>query len=122
LVYELLTIIALSLVFAGVFYAVFGDATEGLKRLFQQLFLWAIIGAYYFWCWTKTGQTIAMQAWHLKVVADNNLSLSKQMACMRYVLASLSLLLFAFGFLWASIDRDRLFLHDRLLKCKVVIA
>ncbi len=31
LLYELLAIIALSLVFAGLFYAVFGDATHGIS-------------------------------------------------------------------------------------------
>lgn len=122
LVYELLTIVALCIVFAGVFYGVFGDATEGIKRLSQQIFLWTILGAYYVWCWTKTGQTLAMQSWHLKVVAQNDVPLSKQMALMRYVLASFSLVLFGLGFLWIVVDKNRLFLHDRLLKCKIVIA
>lgn len=122
LVYELLTMIALCIVFAGLFYGVFGDATEGMKRLVQQMFLWTILGAYYLWCWTRSGQTLAMQAWHLKVVTENNVPLSQQMALMRYVLASLSLVLFGLGFLWAVVDKNRLFLHDRLLKCKLVIA
>jgi len=121
MVYELLTIIALSIVFAGIFYGVFGDATEGMKRLLQQMFLWTILGAYYLWCWARSGQTLAMQAWHLKVVTQNNAPLSKQTALLRYVLASLSLVLFGLGFLWAVVDKNRLFLHDRLLKCKVVI-
>ncbi|MDP2152785.1 MAG: RDD family protein [Methylotenera sp.] len=122
LVYELLTIVALCIVFAGVFYGVFGDATEGIKRLSQQMFLWTILGAYYVLCWTKTGQTLAMQSWHLKVVSQNNAPLSMQMALMRYVLASLSLVLLGLGFLWVVVDKNRLFLHDRLLKCKIVIA
>jgi uncharacterized RDD family membrane protein YckC len=122
LVYELLTIVALCIVFAGLFYGVFGDATEGIKRLSQQMFLWTILGAYYVWCWTKTGQTLAMQSWHLKMVSQSNASLSMQMALVRYVLASLSLVLFGLGFLWALVDKNRLFLHDRLLKCKIIIA
>lgn len=122
LVYELLTIVALCIVFAGVFYGVFGDATEGIKRLLQQIFLWTVLGAYYVWCWSKTGQTLAMQSWHLKVVSQNNAPLSMQMALVRYVLASLSLVLFGLGFLWAVVDKDRLFLHDRLLKSKIIIA
>jgi uncharacterized RDD family membrane protein YckC len=122
MVYELLTIIALCIVFAGIFYGIFGDATEGVRRLFQQVFLWAILGIYYLWCWTKSGQTVAMQAWHLKVVAQDNATLSMQMALRRYVLASLSLVLCGLGFLWVVVDKDRLFLHDRLLKCKIIIA
>ena len=120
LLYELLAIIALSLVFAGLFYAVFGDATHGFKRLLQQLLLWGLLGAYYVRCWITSGQTLAMQAWRLKVVAQNNAPLPKSTAIIRYLLASLSLALFGLGFVWAVLDKERLFLHDRLLKSKII--
>lgn len=121
LLYELLTIIALSIVFAGIFYALFGDATEGIKRLLQQIFLWVVIGIYYLWCWVKSGQTLAMQAWHLKVVTSDGAQLSMQAAFARYLFASLSLVFLGLGFLWAVIDHNRLFLHDRWLKNKIVV-
>lgn len=121
LLYEFLTIVALSIVFAGIFYALFGDATEGLKRLCQQVFLWGVIAVYYLWCWTKSGQTLAMQAWHLKVINQDGSLLSMRVAVVRYLLANLSLLLFGLGFLSAVVDRKRLFLHDRCLKTKVVL-
>ncbi|ACT49110.1 RDD family protein [Methylotenera mobilis] len=121
LLYELLAIIALSLVFAGLFYAVFGDATHGIKRLLQQLLLWGLLGAYYIRCWMSSGQTLAMQAWHFRVVTENNVPLPKFSAFVRYLLASLSLVLFGLGFVWALVDKDRLFLHDRLLKSKIIV-
>jgi len=121
LLYELLTIVALCLVLAGLFYALFGDATEGVKHLLQQMFLWGMLGAYYLRCWIKTGQTLAMQAWHLKVVTQNNAPLPMSTALVRYLLASLSLVLFGLGFVWAVVDKDRLFLHDRLLKSKIIV-
>lgn len=121
LLYELLAIIALSLVFAGLFYALFGDATHGIKRLLQQVLLWGLLGAYYVRCWVTSGQTLAMQAWRFRVVAENNAPLSKLGACMRYLLASLSLAAFGLGFVWAVFDKDRLFLHDRLLKSKIIV-
>jgi len=121
LLYELLTMVALSIVFAGVFYAVFGDATEGFKRVLQQLFLWAVIGAYYLWCWTKSGQTLAMQAWHLKLVTQEGALLSMKAALIRYLFATLSLLPLGLGFLWAMADKQHLFLHDRWLKNRVVV-
>lgn len=121
LLYELLAIVALSLVFAGLFYAVIGDATHGAKRLLQQLLLWGMLGAYYVRCWITSGQTLAMQAWRLKVVTQDNTPLPKVTALIRYVLASLSLVLLGLGFVWALLDKDRLFLHDRLLKSKVIV-
>lgn len=120
LVYELLAIIALSLVFAGLFFAVFGDATHGFKRLLQQVLLWGGVGAYYVRCWIISGQTLAMQAWRLKVMMQNNTPLPKSTALIRYFLATLSLALFGVGYIWALLDKERLFLHDRLLKSKIV--
>lgn len=121
LLYELLTITALCLVFAGLFYAIFGDATKGAKHLLQQGFLWGMLGAYYLRCWMKSGQTLAMQAWHLKLVTQNNTPLPKSIALVRYLLASLSFVCFGLGFAWAVLDKDRLFLHDRLLKSKIIV-
>jgi len=121
LLYELLTIIALCIVFAGLYYAVFGDATKGVKHLLQQVFLWGMLGAYYLRCWIKSGQTLAMQAWHLKVVTQNNTALPKSTALARYLLASVSLVLLGLGFVWALVDKDRSFLHDRLLKSKIIV-
>jgi len=119
--YEALTVVALSFVCAGLFVWFAGDATHGIKRLFMQLFLWLAIGAYFIWCWLKSGQTLAMQAWQLKLVNQENQLLTLRFAMARYLLATLSLALFGLGFLWAVFDSKKLFLHDRLLKCKVVV-
>lgn len=40
---------------------------------------------------------------------------------MRYVLASLGMLFFGAGFLWALFDRQGLFLHDRLTGSRLVL-
>lgn len=121
LLYELLTLIAIVFVSAGIFLWLFGDATHGPKRLLLQLFLWAVVGAYLVWCWLKSGQTLAMQAWKIKLLDRHNQLLSLKFAVLRYMLASLSLMLFGVGFLWVIVDKDRLFLHDRLLQCQLVL-
>jgi len=120
LIYEGLVVIALSFACALVFIIVIGDASYGVKRVLLQLFLWVVIGVYFVWCWHKSGQTLAMQTWRLKVQNSNAQLLSVQWAMVRYVLATVSLLLFGLGFLWAMIDDDHLFLHDRLLKNKFI--
>ena len=120
LIYETLVIIALSFACALIFLLVFGDASRGVKRYALQLFLWLSIGLYFVWCWQKNGQTLAMQTWRLKLVNQNNQSLSLKLAMVRYLFASISLMLFGLGFLWAIVDRDKLFLHDRLLKNQII--
>lgn len=120
LIYEALTVIALSLTFSALFFWLVGDATHGVKRLLLQLFLWSAIGIYFIRCWLKTGQTLAMQAWQLKLVHQETRLLTFNLAVLRYVLATISLMLLGVGFLWALFDRDRLFLHDRLLESSII--
>src|SRR6266704_3164467 len=43
-------------------------------------------------------------------------------AALRYALAWPSLLVFGVGFLWAFVDRDRQFLHDRLAGTRIVMS
>lgn len=97
-----------------------GDAGHGVKRLLLQLFLWLVVGAYYIRCWIKTGQTLAMQAWKLKLVDEGHQLLTMRQAVARYLLATVSMAFFVAGFLWAVIDKNNEFLHDRLLRFKVV--
>ena len=124
-VYELLLLLALWMLCTWMFVSLFGDATSHYKRTFLQLFLWLVTGAYFVWCWTKTGQTLATKTWKIKLVTQNlanqqNVNLNKRQAIIRYALASASMLACGLGFIWALVDKDRLFLHDRLLKTRFI--
>ncbi len=121
LLYELLTVIAIVFVSAGLFLLIAGDATYGIKRLLLQIFLWLMLGAYFTRCWLKSGQTLAMQAWKLQLLGNDSHLLSLEAALLRYLLVTLSLVFGGLGFLWAIVDRQHLFLHDRLLKNRIVI-
>ncbi len=106
LIYETLTLIALSFTFAAIFVWLAGDSTQGLKRLLLQLFLWGAIGSYYVRCWLKSGQTLAMQAWKLRLVGQSGAPLDLQRVILRYVAATLGLMLFGVGFLWCLFDKS----------------
>ncbi len=120
LVYDGLVVLAWCLVLAGGFILLLGDASHGLKRYFFQWFLWLGLGSYFVWCWRKSGQTLAMQTWRIKLVNQQGEVLSWRQALARYVLASLSAGLLGLGFLWALLDRDHLFLHDRWLNTRLI--
>lgn len=121
LIYEALVVIALLFACASVFMMLVGaDAVRGLKQVFFYLHLWISIGVYFVWCWRKSGQTLAMQTWQLKLLNQDRTLLSANKAIARYVLACISLMLFGLGFVWAVVDRDKLFLHDRLLKTHII--
>lgn len=120
-VYECLTVIAISLAGALIFIALLGDATSGLKRSAMQLWLWLLIGSYYIVCWRKSGQTLAMQAWRLKLLSSANQKPSIHVLIKRYVLASLSMLCVGLGFLWALLDKKNAYLHDKWCATRIVV-
>ena len=118
-IYDTLVVIALCFPCAYVYILLAGDATQGLKRYLLQLFLWLCIGMYFVRCWSKSGQTVAMKTWHLQLIQQSGALLPLKMAAIRYMLATISLMAFGLGFLWSIVDRDALFLHDRILKCLI---
>jgi uncharacterized RDD family membrane protein YckC len=118
--YELLLLLALWMLCTGLFLMLFNESTSTYKHLLLQLVLWLATGAYFVWCWCKTGQTVAAKTWKIKLVNQQGLTLSYQQAMLRYALASASLLACGLGFMWILLDKDRLFLHDRLLKTRFI--
>lgn len=114
-VYELLILIAIWMLFTWLFVSLFGDATHGARRFCLQLLLWLITGVYFVVCWVKTGQTLAMQAWRMKIVGQDGRLLNVHQAVIRYVLASVLTLMFGLTLLYMLVNSQRLFLHDRLL-------
>lgn len=88
----------------------------------ELLHVFAVPGGYFVWYWHHHGQTLAMQTWRLKVVAaDDGRNPSWRRACLRYALSWPSVLCLGAGIAWAFFDPDRLFLHDRLAKTRVVL-
>jgi len=79
-----------------------------------------LLGVYFIYNWRRSGQTLAMRTWRLRVVTANGRSLSWGCAALRYALAWPSVLCFGVGILWAVVDRDKLFLHDRLAGTRMV--
>lgn len=118
--YESLTLIAIWLLCTLIFIALLGDVDAAYERLLLQFLLWAAAGIYFVVCWVKTGQTLAMQAWKIKLLNAENEHLNVRWALVRYVLATISLACFGAGYLWAILDKDQLFLHDRLLRTRLV--
>jgi uncharacterized RDD family membrane protein YckC len=47
---------------------------------------------YFVWYWTKSGQTLAMQTWRIRMIGQNGYKLTKRQALWRYVFGSLWIL------------------------------
>jgi uncharacterized RDD family membrane protein YckC len=118
--YELLSLIAIWFFCALVFVMLNGQIENAAERLLLQIALWVITGIYLIACWVKTGQTLAAQAWKIKLVGADNRLVTYKTALIRYALATLSLFCLGLGFLWALVDQEHLFLHDRLANTRLI--
>lgn len=90
------------------------------SRLVFQIYLLAVMGVYFVWCWRHGGQTLAMKTWRVQLVTVSGERLGLGRAWLRYGLAGLGLAGLGLGFFWALWDRDRQFLHDRLLGTRLM--
>ncbi|SNX28423.1 RDD family protein [Polynucleobacter meluiroseus] len=55
-------------------------------------YLYAVLGIYFVWYWTKSGQTLAMQTWNLRIIGPGGFNLTRRLALRRYLLGSLWIL------------------------------
>ena len=111
------TILLFAVAFLGTWLFQFAAGTlriEGWRMHLLQLFLLTVFAAYFLWCWLRSGQTLAMKTWRIRVVSkDGHRDLAPKAALLRFV-AALLLVPTTIGIFWAMVDRDRQFLHDRL--------
>ena len=75
---------------------------------------------YFAWFWCNGGQTLAMKTWKIRLTTRTGQAVRPAVALLRYVLCWLSLILCGAGFLWALVDPDGQFLHDRLAGTRLI--
>ena len=119
LIYEGILLSAVLFVSAYLFLSVARDAQSGLPRVVFQIYLLSVCGAYFVFCWARTGQTLPMKTWRMRIVTEAGDGLSVATAFKRYLLAIPGILSGA-SLLWAPFDRERQFLHDRLAGTRIV--
>ncbi len=120
LAYEVLLLAAVLLVGALPFVVLAEQADAALKRPLFQLYLIALVGGYFLWQWCHGGQTLPMKTWRVKLVTLDGAPIKPRRALARLAFAVAGSVLAGAGFAWALVDRDGLFLHDRLAGTKIV--
>jgi uncharacterized RDD family membrane protein YckC len=125
LVYDLLLLAALLMIFTGgaLFFthgAAVVPATAGAWVYVYRAGLIGVIGGYYLINWLRSGQTLGMRAWRLRVVNEAGRPLALKAAVLRAVFGALAWMPAALGVLWLYLDPDHLAVHDRLSKTRVI--
>jgi len=118
--YEAVLAFAIVFVAAYLFIALAGDTPSGWLRPVFYVYLLGICGAYFVFCWVRSGQTLAQKTWNLRLTDINGALLRPGRATVRYLLA-LPSIGSGIGLLWALVDPDRQFLHDRLSGSRLVV-
>ncbi len=93
-----------------------GEAIES-NPMFN-LYLLLTVFTFYAWFWHKSGQTLGMRAWKIRIVSEFGGNPSWQISYLRLIFALLSIACFGLGYFW------RLFKpytwHDRLSQTRVI--
>ncbi len=142
MVYEGMLLFGITFV-AGLIFDVSTQSRHALMlRHVRELWLFLVIGIYFVFFWSRSGQTLAMQTWRIRVVDNDGGKLPVLKAIVRYCLAwmwflpglaiayqldlkswtSVSVVIF-FTALWAStavFSKDKQFLHDKLAKTRLI--
>jgi uncharacterized RDD family membrane protein YckC len=148
-VHELLFLTAYLFIVGLIFAAFSGESMSagrpqilsGPIAVFQQLYLFVTIGAYFIFFWIKGRRTLAFKTWHLRLLDVAGNAPSMKHAVIRYLATwigpALAVAIFAIGgktvggwwilalfanFFWALVERDRRFLHDRIAGTRVVFS
>jgi uncharacterized RDD family membrane protein YckC len=71
--------------------------------------------------WTRSGQSLGMAAWRLRVEREDGALLTWADTVRRLATAVLSLLPFGLGYAWLLIDPARRTWHDHLSRTRVIV-
>jgi uncharacterized RDD family membrane protein YckC len=120
MIYESLLVTAVVFVASFLVIPVVGEMHAPWQRHLFQIYILGVLFSYFSAFWLRSGQTLAMKTWRIRLVKENGDRLSFRQAVLRFFLALVGLLAAGAGFWWALFDRDRQFLHDRILGTRLV--
>jgi uncharacterized RDD family membrane protein YckC len=120
MIYESLLVVAVLFVASFLVIPLVGDLGSRWQRHLFQLYLLGILLGYFCAFWLRSGQTLAMKTWRIRLVSRTGGAISFRQALLRFVVALLGGLAAGAGFWWALFDRDRQFLHDRIAGTRLI--
>lgn len=100
--YELALLFGINFVTALVVQILLTLINMRLPNWGHSLISFSVMGAYFSYCWTHGGQTLAQRTWRLKVMQTQGNTISYRQAWLRYILAYLGVIP-AFLIAWTQI-------------------
>jgi uncharacterized RDD family membrane protein YckC len=143
MIYETFLLLAVDMLAVALWLIITRNSHAPLAQHGLKLFLFIVTGAYFVHSWADSGHTLAMKTWRMRVIKRDGARLPRSTAVLRYLLAwgwflpaliacglfglkdkqqigiAVAIGIVAWA-LTAFLDRDRQFLHDRLLGTRLV--
>ena len=121
--YDSLLLLALLMMLSYPYVWLTGGKPPGtIVKTLYQLYLLAICFFYYAGSWVRSGQTLGLRTWRLKLVTKDGGPITWSLATKRFAYAWISLLCLGLGFLWVMYDKEKLAWHDRWSGTRLVMA
>lgn len=115
MIYDALLVLAVLMLVTVPFVALRGgEPVETGTNLGYRLTLLVVIYAFFVGYWTRSGRTLGMQSWGLRIETPDGALPTVAAATLRFFAAILSWLPFGLGFVWQLWDPDKLTWHDRI--------
>jgi uncharacterized RDD family membrane protein YckC len=86
-VYEGVLLFGVLMIAGYLFSSLTQQRNAMLGRHGLQAFLFVVLGIYFTWFWSRSGQTVAMKAWRLRLVTAQGEAVSQPRALARYLLS-----------------------------------
>lgn len=117
MLYDSLLIIAI--LFVGTAIAlIFNDGKAIISNHCYNLFLFILIFIFYGWFWTRSGQTLGMKVWKIRLISQLEEQPGWTACALRLIFACISVACFGLGYWW------RLFKpytwHDYLSRTRII--
>lgn len=93
-----------------------GEAIE--SNLWFSFYLLLTVFTFYAWFWNRSGQTLGMRVWKIRLIDDSGGNPGWGVCYLRLISALLSLLCFGLGYWWRIFKPYTW--HDRLSKTRVI--
>lgn len=128
MVYDFFLLFAISMTYAAIVLSikvqllhVQYEAGEKAQLGFLGFVGWMLlIITFYCYFWRRFGQTLGMKAWRLELVNTEGKCASLMQCILRCFAATVSFALLGLGYWWLWLDPEKITLHDRLTKTRVI--
>lgn len=117
--YDFILCIALMMVMTGLYmmianallggdtYKLMNDSGQSVHDPLLSSILFISLYVFFGFFWTKNGQTLGMQVWHIRVQNKDNTTITWNQALLRFLMGIISWLALGLGHLWPLFDREK---------------